>query len=133
MAEYGAQNETISLPAAADLSACQYHLMRITSTGTVNIASSPLNGSAIGVLTNKPTAAGRFATIAFSGKGKVVAGAAVAIGNMLMCDASGRAVPVTSAANMVIGRALSAAANTGEIITAVLCFPMNWGKDPAAA
>jgi hypothetical protein len=72
MAEFGPLQDIIpGLVAAADLSNYQYRVVRLSAAKNVNVASNNLGSSAvglaIGVLQNKPAAAGRAATVAQAG------------------------------------------------------------------
>lgn len=115
---------SIAMKAGADLSAAQYHVVRISDgVDQVNIASLDTHSSMIGVLLNKPAASGRGASVAQSGKGKVVAGAAVSsTGLFLTCNGSGRAIAATSG-DMCFGRNLETAAADGDVISAMLMTP----------
>jgi len=62
---------------------------------------------------------GQYATVAYAGPSKVVAGAAITYGNLLTCDASGRAIVCVSG-SYVLGRAIEAAGAAGDVISAVL-------------
>jgi hypothetical protein len=120
--------ETLTLEANADLSNKQYHFVRYVATEKCDQASLDTNSGLIGVLQNKP-GSGEFATIAYAGVGKVVAGAAVTAGDVLTTNSSGRAVTVTSG-DMAAGRALMAAGANGDIITALLFPPQRWAGAP---
>ncbi len=131
MAEFGPQDIYPGLVAAADLSAFQYRVMRLSAAGQVNVASHALAASvnaAIGVLQNKPGAAGRAASVAFSGLTKAVCGATVTVNQMLSHDGSGYVIDAVSGAN-IIGRALEAGA-AQEVIRVQLQPPVRW---PAVA
>jgi len=123
MAEYG-DLDTFTLKAAADLSAKRYHIMRASAEGYCNMASHSTNSTMIGVLINDPQANGH-ATIAYEGKSKVVAGAAVSANAFITTNGSGRAVAVASG-GMACGRALQAASADGEVITCQLFPPIRW-------
>ena len=124
MATFG-DRQSIEAKAAADLSGAQYHIMRHSAAETVNIASdaaAAFSAGPIGVLLNKPKS-GEHATVAYLGVAKVVTGAAVTAGLMLTTNGSGRAInAVTGSQQIVIGRALTATSNDGEIAD-VLLFP----------
>lgn len=130
MAEFGPLQTIPGLVAAVDLSAYQYRVMRLSAAKTVNVASNNLGSSAVGlavgVLLNKPAAAGRAATVANEGTCKVVAGAAVTVDGPITHDGSGYAINAVSG-SIVIGRALEAAGAAGEIFTAQLQPPVRWG------
>jgi hypothetical protein len=107
----------ITREAGADLSAKQFRFVEIASDEQVDAVSSA-GGSAIGVLQNDPSAAGRAATIAVAGVTKVVAGGTVAAGNKVQSDASGDAI-LAASADHVLGRALTGGAD-GELIEVLL-------------
>lgn len=122
MAEYGDQ-KALTFAAAVDLSGAQYHIMRISDNNeSVNIASLDTHSSMVGVLQNKPAAVGRHATVAYEGKGKVVAGAAVNSLGFMTCNGSGRAVLATSG-DMCCGRFLETAAGDGSVASALYMAP----------
>lgn len=120
--------ETRTFEADADLSANLYEIVRVTDGAQrINVASEAISTEIVGVLWNKPSAAGEFATVAWSGKGKVRAGAAVSsTGVFLTTNGSGRAIQATSG-DIVIGRAMSTAGGDGEIIEAQLDQPWHIG------
>jgi hypothetical protein len=108
--------------AAADLSAKQYHLMRMSDGKTINQASNAAGLHNIGVLQNKPAAAGRAATLCLGGVSKVVAGAAITAPALLMSNGSGRAITATSGGT-IVGLAKVDAAADGDVIAAVIFSP----------
>ncbi|MGE5619544.1 MAG: capsid cement protein [Sphingomonadaceae bacterium] len=85
---YEDAGKQISLLAAANLSANQYHAVKIDGNGKVALAGA--GEPAIGILQNKP-AAGQAATVMVSGISKMVAGAAIDEGDLIAVDASGKA------------------------------------------
>ncbi len=106
-----------SLPAAGNLSANQYFIVKVDSSG--NAAACGDGQPAIGVLQNEPDAAGKAASIRFAGISKVVAGAALAAGAQVASNASGKAVTAATGKN-VLGIALAAASGDGVIIPVAL-------------
>lgn len=117
--------EVVGLPlpgmlSLADNSANQFKFMKVTTTsGNVDLNTSS-GGACIGVLQNKPTAATE-ADVNTAGVSKVVAGAAVTVGDLIMSDASGRAITyVAGAVNACLGQALETAGGAGTIIAVVL-------------
>lgn len=130
MAEFGPQQIIPGLAAAADLSLYQYRVMRLSAAKAVNVASHNLGASAVGlavgILQNKPAAAGRAASVAQSGLSKAVAGATVTVNALVTHDASGYVIDAVSGST-VIGRALEAGA-AQEIITVQLQPPVKWGS-----
>ncbi|NPV72075.1 MAG: DUF2190 family protein [Firmicutes bacterium] len=127
-----------TLEAAADLSASQYRFVRVDANGRAALCGA--GQPAVGVLQNKPSAAGQAAQVRALGITKVVAGAAIAKGALVASDASGQAVAATvTTANTttgaltgshVAGIALEAAAAAGGVIS-VLLLPM--GAVPGTA
>lgn len=109
----------ISLEAAADLSASQFRFVEL-SAGKVALVNGA-GDAAIGVLMNKPSAAGQPAEVApIDGSVvKVVAGAAVAVDVKVSSDASGRAITAVSTHHH-LGFALEAAGAAGDIIRVLL-------------
>ena len=86
--------QTYSMPANADLSASQYCMVSINSSG--NIAVTGDGARADGVLYNKPAAAARSGEVALSGLVKMKFGASINPGSEFASDASGRAVAVAT-------------------------------------
>jgi len=107
-----------TLTAAADLSAKQFHAVKITAAQQVNL-STVAGEPVIGILQNKP-ASGAAADIMVIGVTKVKAGAAIAAGASVMAGADGRIITAATAGSEVIGKALEAAANADEIISILL-------------
>lgn len=108
-----------TLPAAADLSANQYFIVKVDSSGSAALAGD--GEPAIGVLQNEPDAAGKAASIRFAGISKVVAGAAVSAGAQVAPNASGKAVTAATGKN-ILGIALAAASGDGVIIPVALTY-----------
>ena len=117
-------SETYTFKAAGDLSGAYRHLVRITDgLETVNIGSLATHSSLIGLLVNKPNAAGRHASVMNTGFERVVAGAAISsVGVYFTTNGSGRAVAATSG-QMVAGRILEAAAADGNVVRCQLVVP----------
>jgi hypothetical protein len=108
-----------TLPAAADLSANQYFIVKVDSSGSAALAGD--GEPAIGVLQNEPDAAGKAASIRFAGISKVVAGAAVSAGAQVTPNASGKAITAATGKN-ILGVALAAASGDGVIIPVALTY-----------
>ncbi len=117
MAYQNPSHHTLSLPAAADLSASQFKIVTVDSNGRAALAGATTLG--VGVLQNKPAALGQAATVAFGGISKVVAGGSITAGARITSDASGNAIAATTAGDAVVGVALASAAS-GDIIPALL-------------
>lgn len=122
MAEYGNQQVYPALIADYDWTSAQYTIAVANSYGTPSQPHISLSTSGgpltLGVVQNAPNS-GQFATVAYAGPSKVVAGAAISYGTLLTCDGSGRAIACVSG-SYVIGRAIEGAAAAGNVISAVL-------------
>ena len=91
--------------AAADLSSYQYHFVYLTADNTVNICGA--NGRAIGILMNKPNAAGKPAEVLSIGAtAKLKINGAVTVGKMLTSTAAGKGEVVDAANEWVAALAL---------------------------
>lgn len=107
----------ISLEAGADLSAGQYHFVNMSSDGQVDLVASA-GAQGIGVLQNKPDAAGRAASVAVYGVAKVVAGGSITAGNRIQSDANGAAIAAASG-DFVLGVAMTSA-DSGDLVEVLL-------------
>lgn len=110
---YEAEQLRMGVPAGADLSSMQYKVIGVGGT----IAASA--GRAAGVLLNKP-GSGEMASIAYAGRMKGYADAAIAKDVLVTVTTSGFLTTVTSGAPS-IGRSLLAA-NSGDIFPFVGFF-----------
>ena len=110
-----------TLPASADLSASQYCFVAQDTSGNVVIPSTAVD--VLGVLCNKPTAAGQAAEIGTFGIYKVRSGAAITNpGTRVMSDSTGRAITVTGATAKAVGIALQSSGAANQVIP-VLIIP----------
>lgn len=105
----------LTFQAAENLSAFKYRAVRLSAEGQVNVASNAGANTCIGILDNDPTS-GQSARVAVAGASKIYASAAITAGALVTHTASGYAAAATSG-QLVIGRALTTAANAGDIIT----------------
>lgn len=80
-------------------------------------AHSGAGNAALGVAQHA-AAVGESAAVQVLGIGQVEAGAAVAVGDAVESDASGKAI--TNTTGVILGRALEAAAADGDFITIVI-------------
>lgn len=109
----------ITMEAAGDLSvAGQFRFVEATTTDNEVDVVGSAGADAIGVLLNKPDAAGRDAEVAFAGRVKVVAGGTVTAGDKVQSDASGEAI-TASTGDFVLGTCLVGGA-VGELIEMLL-------------
>jgi len=88
--------ELRSYLAAADLSDEQYFIVATNGTDDTAALAAADSDNIIGVLQNKPSAAGQMASVAIRGKVKVVRPATVSIaaGTWVTADSAGKAVPL---------------------------------------
>lgn len=124
MAEFGNQQLLPASKAAADLTAQQYHVVRLSAANATNLASLATTSAISGVLQNKPKT-NEACSVAFSGASKITAGGALTANDIITTNSSGRAAVVASG-QMAIGRVLEAAAADGDIVSAVLFPPVRW-------
>lgn len=110
--------KSITLKAAADLSTNQGYFVEVTAAQTVNVCNA-ITDIAVGVLRNKPDAAGKAAEVAIEGTTKVIAGAAIAAGAKVAPMASGKAQTAAST-QFPRGIALDAAGADGDEIEILL-------------
>lgn len=109
MAYSGSSDSDISLPAAADLSAYQYHFMMVDASGYGTVALAATS-RIVGVLQNKPEAVGDPCQIRIAGISKIVGGAALAEGECLT------STPIDATTGSACGFGTAAAA------TSIGCF-----------
>lgn len=95
--------DTRTFEAGADLSAGQFKFVTLAADGQVDITSSA-GGNAIGVLLNKPSAAGRAATVCVSGSVMITCGGTITAGDQIQSDASGDAL-LAATGDVVLGYA----------------------------
>lgn len=104
----------INMEAGADLSTKQYTFVVMASDGQVDpVASS--GAAADGVLQNKPSAAGRAASVCIGGVTKIVASGVVTRGDEISSTNAGKA-QTASSGHQILGRALETAASDGQLI-----------------
>jgi hypothetical protein len=70
----------------------QYRMVKLVAKNTVGLCTSATD-AVFGVLQNKPQRPGQAATVGYEGITNVTAGATVAVGDLLVPDATGRGVP----------------------------------------
>lgn len=116
--------QTLTFPAHADLSAKQYYAVSFLSTGDVDVATA--GKACTGILQDKPTAAGRAASVAQSGISKVAlsASADVEVGTLLEVDTGGTLIPHSSGTVVAQSMEDSPAVATIAIVSAIL-LPSN--------
>lgn len=111
MANWHDVGEAPPLAAGADLSTKQYYIVK--QSAQTYVLSSAATDKHCGVLQNKP-ASGETCLVYNRGKVPVISVGVLAVGDWVTADAAGKAVATTSAADVIIGRALKIAA-AGDI------------------
>lgn len=122
MAYEASQPLKITLKAAADLSAKQYHFVKVDSSGDA-AACTGATDRPVGVLQNKPTAAGQTCEIVVIGVTKISSDAALTEGTLIGTSADGQAdakTPGTDTTEYVVGQMLTETGAAGVIGTALV-------------
>ncbi|GIX06972.1 MAG: hypothetical protein KatS3mg115_1375 [Candidatus Poribacteria bacterium] len=116
----------IALPAGEDLQGKAFHLVRLNNSGQVVVPTASTD-LPIGVLQNDPPAGGAAEVLTLAGAvAKVVADGstvAIAVGDTVGTNASGKAVKKSLAGDWYIGVALDASAVDGKLIRVLLTGP----------
>lgn len=107
-----------SLPASADLSAAQFKFVVLDSSGDIAVVAGA-GADAIGILVDKPDAAGVHGRVDTFGSTKVLAGAAITAGDKIQSGSDGRALTAASG-DHAVGYAKESAAAAGEVINVYL-------------
>jgi hypothetical protein len=98
----------------------QYTFVKVTGAHQVGLSTANTD-NVVGVLQNKPQVEGQAATIGIFGVSNMIAGAAVAAGDKISSDATGRAVTTPGTGTpVVLGVALSASAGANQLISVLL-------------
>ena len=112
---------TQTFTAGEDLSAKQYHFVKLNAANSVHVCDTATD-QILGVLQNAP-ASGEAANVMILGISKLTASAAIAAGANLSCDADGKAVTVTVGSDVTtyVGAvALEAASAEDEVISCLI-------------
>ena len=120
MAYEGAQLKLGNLTAAADLSAKQFHFVKLASATTVNVCTA-ITDVPVGVLLNTPTS-GQAAEVCIFGITKVVADGTLAAGNIIGTSSDSQADAITRGSDTtvtVMGQAIEAG-SAGQTVTMFL-------------
>lgn len=108
----------ISFAAGADLSSNQFRIMGIAADGQIDAETDggADNPGIVGILQNKPTAAGQGAEVAVGGISKFEAGAAVDEGEWVVPVAGGRGSALAAGgSSYVVGLCVGGASGSGAI------------------
>jgi hypothetical protein len=110
-----------SYQAAADLSAQQFRFVKLDANGQI-AAITAATDIPLGILQDKPSAAGRAGAVMLDGMSKVVAGANLAKADIVGTDNQGRAVAVvagTDTTKYAVGQVRLDNSVTGGLATIV--------------
>ena len=115
---------TVTGIADEDLSSYQFHFVKKTATGFALINSAAESKRAMGVLQNNPTE-GQEALVMFHGKSKVVANAALAVGDKIKAEYvgaadNGKAQATTTDKDYVNGEVWAATTAEDELAEVIL-------------
>jgi len=126
MAVSGSDYTDITLVSSTGLTGNQYYIVRSTGSdstysggnGTCLLCTSATGGlnGAKGVLQNDPDT-GQAATVRVVGLTKLVASAAIGVGDLVGCTTGGTGVTTATTGQFYIGRAESASTAAGQIIS----------------
>jgi hypothetical protein len=115
---YGDYVQDITFKAAATLADYQYHAMVLSAANTVTLAGA--NAIAIGILQNKPDAAGEAAIVRVCGVSKMVAGERMDLGTMITSKSDGHGERADANAEHCYGIALESCTTDGDIVAVLL-------------
>lgn len=100
--------------AGANLTGKLHYFVKMSGDNAVVLATAG-SDQVVGVLREENTS-GNPVTVQFGGIGKVIAGGTIVAGNRITSDGSGKAVATTTAADKVVGVALTGA-DSGDIFS----------------
>ena len=115
---------TRSIKAAGDESANQYKLMKLDSSGDFLICSGATDVP-VGVLLDKPDAAGKSGLIGIIGVGFAVGAAALNEGEQIGTDGSGlldKKIPGTDTTEFVVGQVLQGSTAANDLVVCSFNF-----------
>lgn len=110
------QGIDISISAGADLSAKQFHVVKVNSSAAA-VAAGASDTTQVGILQNKPTS-GQVGSVRVAGVSKAAAGGSITAGAAVTSDANGKVVAATTG-KQIIGFALAGAAS-GDIVAVLV-------------
>lgn len=111
---------SVTRPAARDLSSYQYCAAYIDSDGNIDYCDVSNNEDVLGILENKPAAAGEEAQVAVLGTCLFKTGGAISINDLLQSNSSYVAAAVTADKARYFAQALEAATASGDYIEVLL-------------
>lgn len=117
----GVPTVVLSFVVDADLSTKQFHMIEVAA-GVPTVCNA-VTDVVMGVLQNKPKAAGEVAELVVAGPTKVVAGGAITAPALFGTKTDGRAVALTIGSDTtqyIVGRVLETSADDGDIVSAII-------------
>jgi len=123
MASYETKGQQVTYEASADLSTKMYHAMNLDTSGKLTAAGAGagnIGEGIIGILQNKPAAAGRAGTVMIDGISKAVAGAPVPLladRTPVKTNSAGRFIPATIGTDVIVGYAVTSASADGALFS----------------
>ena len=96
----------------------QYRFVKVTGAGQVGLCTAATDAT-VGVMQNKPQVTGQAATVGIRGITNVMAGGAVAAGDAVKIDTTGRGITSADGSNRV-GIALDAASGANVLFPVLL-------------
>ena len=118
---YGTQ-ESLHIPgllAGADLSAKQFHAVKLASTAKEVVAVNASTDAAIGILQNNPTD-GEVAEVRHIGVSKMKMAATIDAGSDLGWDSTGQGTARDQAGSRAFGRVITASTTEGDLSAVLL-------------
>ncbi len=113
--------QILPMEAGGNISASQFRFVTLASDGQVDLTGAASTNRPIGVLQNKPAAAGLDASVMVDGVTKLFCGETIAIGDLITPSASvaGGADDADTSTDVILGQALEGG-DVGEIIAVYL-------------
>jgi len=109
----------LTLSSAADLSSAQYHFVKLTADTTINLCTGATDVP-VGVLQNKPSAAGRAAVVRCAGVSKLKFSASLAAGTIVACKATTGDAQAAVGTQHVAGQVVEDGGAANQIGTALI-------------
>ena len=121
MAYEGVQLKLSGITASADLSAKQYHFVKISGANTVTVCAAATDVP-VGILQNAPVS-GAAAEVTFSGVSKVSSDEALTVGWLIGTSSDGQAdrkIWGTDTTQYIVGQVITATGAVGGIATVLI-------------
>lgn len=108
----------ITMPAAADLSGAQFRFMIVDTNGRATVSGA--NGKVLGILQNKPNAAGAAARVRISGVSKLQLGNAGTAQQYVASNAQGFGTTASNTGDWIGAQVLTNVGGSGDITDVAL-------------